>query len=425
MTTPSLELAKLTRLLNTPDLAALVVRVVIQGQIQVEAEGTSHLDIVKVLLEPDEPRDLLQYAPAQWWLNSSSLFSAVGNGWIEIPAETQQISPIVVVPTAIEYIQKPPNAAIGDLLVFDGINWVSLPTGPAGRILTSGGPGTTPSYQIPEPGTIEVQIDSGVVGTSHTLNFLGPVVVGGSNGGGINNIELQLATGTVAVTSTPYTIDLAYRSFYVDVPGPAVVQLPAASAVRSQLFIVKTLTNNGVTITPGAGDTIDGAPSASLGAAYSTVILQSASFDLGVTWNWFKIKAQDSADARMVTYDTTSSVLGNVVRFSAAKTVTDAVATSKTAARAIGIVTAVGALPLGKVQVTDEVTANLIPGLTLAEGDSVYVSKTLGQLTNDWSGFVTGDVIAEVGIIADASTYDGVSALTASVLLSGKSLVFL
>lgn len=164
MTTPSAELAELTRLLNTPDLSALVVRVVIQGQIQIEAVGASYLDVVKVLLEPEQPRDLLQYAPASWWLNSESLFSAVGNGWIQVVTAPASTSNVVITPPVLEYIVRPVNANIGDLLVFDGINWITLPTGTNGQVLTSGGVGALPSYQDPSSAGSEVtgQITTGL-----------------------------------------------------------------------------------------------------------------------------------------------------------------------------------------------------------------------------------------------------------------------
>lgn len=147
MPNPINELAELNTLLNTPNLGSLVVKVVIRGQVQVEAIGPGPLDRVKVLIVPQSSQDLLQWAPQSWWLGAPSLVSAVANGWLEVVTPASSIQNSVIQTTT--YIPQPLNPQIGDLLVFDGNGWVLLPVGPSGEVLTSNGPGFLPSY---EPG---------------------------------------------------------------------------------------------------------------------------------------------------------------------------------------------------------------------------------------------------------------------------------
>ena len=146
MANPTLERAALTRLLNTPNLSVLIVRVVIQGQVQIEAIGPGSLDRVKVLLLPDSPSNLIDFAPASWWLNSTTLFSAVDNGFIDVESETPTVQgqSFALGPN---FIPAPSSPRVGDLLVFTGVGWDSLPAGPDGYVLTSNGPDIVPTYQ--------------------------------------------------------------------------------------------------------------------------------------------------------------------------------------------------------------------------------------------------------------------------------------
>lgn len=152
MSNPVQELAELTYLLNTPELSAFQVRVIIQGQVQLEAQGPGHLDIVKVLLQPRVVYDLFEHAPKDWWHDSTSLRSAITNGWVEIvtpredrPSASATPKPPPVVP--------PPSTHIGEFLVYNGSTWVALSPGPAGTVLTSAGPAALPTYQPSSAGT--------------------------------------------------------------------------------------------------------------------------------------------------------------------------------------------------------------------------------------------------------------------------------
>lgn len=172
MANPTIERAALTRLLNTPNLPVLVVNVVIQGQVQVEAIGPGALDRVKVLLLPNEPQNILDYAPSSWWLKSTSLFSAVESGFLDVVTETPVVDNTQIALTR-KYIPEPSNPQTGDLLVYNGLGWDRLPAGPAGHVVTSNGPGIVPSYQsvTPEEG-------DGIDVTTVTLNCISSLAIG-------------------------------------------------------------------------------------------------------------------------------------------------------------------------------------------------------------------------------------------------------
>jgi hypothetical protein len=62
----------------------------------------------------------------------------------------------------------------------------------------------------------------------------------------------------------------------------------------------------------------------------------------------------------------------------------------------------------GSFQTSGRVNAAFIAGLTLNDGDEVFLAKTAGHLTNDVSAYVTGDVVRSMGFVSDASAYTGV-----------------
>jgi hypothetical protein len=128
----------------------------------------------------------------------------------------------------------------------------------------------------------------------------------------------------------------------------------------------------------------------------------------------------------LLTLDTSLLTLGDVVRISANSVASAANAAAIGTARAVGIVHTVGGPGVGKVQpIASYATANFIAGLTLNPGDPVYVSLTTGKLTNDVTGFAVGNVVAEIGIVDNASAYSSPLFLTASVALSLKATTIL
>jgi len=53
------------------------------------------------------------------------------------------------------------------------------------------------------------------------------------------------------------------------------------------------------------------------------------------------------------------------------------------------------------------VQALFVIGLTALEGQEVFLSTTSGRVTNDISGFTTGNVAQSIGIITDVQSYTG------------------
>ncbi len=156
-TSTTSELATLTRLLNTPGLAALPVRVTLQGELQLEVNGPGPLERIQVLLEGGIVTDLYaavtdKGGQVHWLKNCLDLFDAVSNGWLTIATAPSGPSSEVIISTQQSFIPSPPEAQVGDILVFDGSRWTSLATGPSTYVLTSNGTGFLPSYQPPTGG---------------------------------------------------------------------------------------------------------------------------------------------------------------------------------------------------------------------------------------------------------------------------------
>lgn len=204
------ELAELTALLNTPGLTALPVRVIITGQVPLEAEGPDFLDIIKVLLEPNELRDLLQFAPREWWQESATLVQAVSNSWLEVvPADN---SIVIITPTPITPTPTTVKTAIeGDMLVFTDGEWNRLAPGPDNTVITSNGPGISPTYQA-----------SGLDGISAVL----PIVISG----GLSPVVSMAASGVVAgiygSSTQTFTIEVTDKGVVKSIGTVAISGVP-------------------------------------------------------------------------------------------------------------------------------------------------------------------------------------------------------
>jgi hypothetical protein len=132
------------------------------------------------------------------------------------------------------------------------------------------------------------------------------------------------------------------------------------------------------------------------------------------------------AAAPVIDLTTTGLTAGDVAYVSSNDTASAAIATAAATARCAGLVSVVGGAGVGKVQVGNVyAAANFIAGLTaLSAGQPVFLSKTLGKLTNDVSAFVSGDVVAEVGIVTKSISGTGGNG-AADVLWQPKSIVVL
>jgi hypothetical protein len=131
------------------------------------------MDRIQVIIPPFGSINLIDWAPASWWLNSPTLLDAVDNDWISVP-DPDAVSPTVPAPQVaddVDFIVSPTSPTVGDLLVWNGAAWISLLAGTAGYALTSNGPTNIPTYQ--------------------------PGGGGGGGGGDSNTVNGQTTTGLV------------------------------------------------------------------------------------------------------------------------------------------------------------------------------------------------------------------------------------
>lgn len=106
---------------------------------------------------------------------------------------------------------------------------------------------------------------------------------------------------------------------------------------------------------------------------------------------------------------TTGLTAGDVCYVTSTNNTTAAAnATAVSTSNAIGIVVTVGGAGTGAVRTQGAYNgANFITGLTLVSGQTAYLSKTNGKLTNDVSAYTTGNVYVPVGTITNVITAAG------------------
>lgn len=136
--------------------------------------------------------------------------------------------------------------------------------------------------------TVNFERNGVAFGSAGTLNFQSSMAVAGSVSADVATVELQLASSPTLVTSTPYSLDLSYRAFYVDSPVDIEINLPVASELSQQFVFFKNLTASKVTVIAATGELVDGQASVDLENQYDGLLLQSVSFD-GTAWNWYKV----------------------------------------------------------------------------------------------------------------------------------------
>lgn len=154
---PVIEKRDLLLVLSQENPIALIVRVAITGEVQVNV--TDGGVTFNVLLQPPAPNgtpriyDLLGFAPITAWRHSSSLMRAVESGYLFVDVEPSIIqAPSLPTTTPSTEgccgIPPPPNPLIGDFLVWNGSSWDSFTpgavvnnpsiTGVAGEALAAG-----------------------------------------------------------------------------------------------------------------------------------------------------------------------------------------------------------------------------------------------------------------------------------------------
>lgn len=266
------ERADLLRRLNDPGVTSIPVRARTAGEISVTAEGPLPEDRIVLIIEPPQPGsaniyNLLDYAPTAWWANSKSLLDAFDRRWLIVDESAPEpLAAPLVIPDGDVDIQRPPNQVPGDVLVFDGENWVSLPAGTVGYVLTSNGAAQVPSYQPPTGGGG----GGGNVLTGQTTNTLTTGDVAYALGGNswyparsdgtvlqanVGGAYLGLA-GQIALTGTPLTANftsaggqpvvgaLVFLAAAADDGGTAVGKLTATPPTTGYLTAVGLCVDN-------------------------------------------------------------------------------------------------------------------------------------------------------------------------------------
>lgn len=108
-----------------------------------------------------------------------------------------------------------------------------------------------------------------------------------------------------------------------------------------------------------------------------------------------------------ITITTTGLTAGDVCYISSNNTAAAANGTAIGTANVLGVVQTVAGAGSGKVRTQGIITANFVTSLALSAGQTAYLSKTAGKLTNNVSAFTTGNVYVPVGIITNVTTAGG------------------
>lgn len=167
---PITEKRDLSLILGLQNPSALIVRNATQGQLQISAMVSGL--VVGISLNPLVPHNLLDTAPVSSWRTSSTLMTAVENGWLFVDLAEDQVTPtpgggVLPEEPACCGIVPPFNPQIGDLLVYSGTAWDRLPPGTSGRFLRTNGNGLLPTWE-------EVTILGGLTIPSFNPTTLGP-----------------------------------------------------------------------------------------------------------------------------------------------------------------------------------------------------------------------------------------------------------
>lgn len=276
--------------------------------------------------------------------------------------------------------------------------------------LSTGGGGTLQSAYV-GGNTITTSAGEGnvVIGGTETLDVniaadfsVGVTVSGGAlvhTGTAIDldptgTFTLDMDAGQAATITVASNLANAFRvkegsNAYIDV----------TTVTESEAVTVGNASNNPKFIFLGVGEwQFDG----TAGQAGQALVSNGA--DLNPTWQapW----AVGSGDWDT---DTNTVAAGDV----AAYTTTANEATQADATAASGAQTVIGICALQDAATGVIIRSGRYNGarfaasLTLNPSDRCFVSKTAGALTNDVSGFTTGDVVIPVGYIRDTLSYDG------------------
>ena len=223
---------------------------------------------------------------------------------------------------------------------------------------------------------------------------------------------LPADTTALLATVSFGAVDASVMAVWSEEGTAAVASVTASAPLASSGGVNPDISLTGVVLTVNGGTGL-----AAPGLAGNMLV------STGLVW---ESSPSSGGGTTLITLDTALLTLGDTARISGNGLAGSPNAAVIETARAVGVVHTVGGPGVGKVQmIATFSTANFIAGLTLNAGDPVYQSLTSGKLTNDVSGFAVGNVVAELGIVDDASAYASPMSLTASVALSIKTPVIL
>lgn len=224
-TNPSKNLSLLISLLSDQDLDSVLVRNLISGELSLTAEGGSLF-----VLNPNIDRNLLAYGSRIYWSTNEVLLGYVTNGFVEPidPNSQGEAPPPAVVPTEPEYIVAPADPTNGDLIVYDASikRWVVLPAGDtAGHVLTTNGTAQLPTYQaagggggLPgSPTTGDLAVYDGADWVSLPAAASGTVLT--ANGAGVVPSYQAAPGGVTGVETLIYNVGGNALDFDPAVPG--------------------------------------------------------------------------------------------------------------------------------------------------------------------------------------------------------------
>jgi hypothetical protein len=240
-------------------------------------------------------------------------------------------------------------------------------------------------------------------------------------------IEGILELPSLETSAATTVLDDTYGLICVDATlGNKNVNLPIGSTLKAgrAYWIRKTDTGaNTVTINISGPDSIEGAFTLVLNLTSRSVILVWS----GSSWRPFgqgSTGGGGAADSIAVSgldtsFNTMSIGQAGYIEVAGTGRVKQAIATVA-ASRVFGFYSGV----VGQMVASGSITALFDAGLTVNNGDSVFLSKiTAGKVTNNTIAFSSPDVIAEVGIVIDSSSYVGFG--TAVILIQIKPSVLL
>lgn len=224
-TNPSKNLSLLISLLSNQDLDSVLVRNLISGELSLTAEGGSLF-----VLNPNIDRNLLAYGSRIYWSTNEVLLGYVTNGFVEPidPNSQGEAPPPAVMPTEPEYIVAPADPTNGDLIVYDASikRWVVLPAGDtAGHVLTTNGTAQLPTYQAASgggglpgsPTTGDLAVYDGADWVSLPAAASGTVLT--ANGAGVVPSYQAAPGGVTGVETLIYNVGGNALDFDPAVPG--------------------------------------------------------------------------------------------------------------------------------------------------------------------------------------------------------------